>query len=135
MSLEPEIKRVYTSLVRTLELCFDILVLLIVKGFCFLKPIEGFGVSEVVDSDNPNFKPGDLVSGITGWEEYSLIHRTEQLRKIKQDDIPLSFHLGLLGMSFSIVFPCNLCSSLGHRPGRVLDLRRRLPTRIGMKVG
>ncbi|KAL6146978.1 hypothetical protein ACLB2K_057653 [Fragaria x ananassa] len=62
------------------------------------QPIEGFGVSEVVDSDNPNFKPGDLVSGITGWEEYSLIHRTEQLRKIKQDDIPLSFHLGLLGM-------------------------------------
>ncbi|XP_062005432.1 2-alkenal reductase (NADP(+)-dependent) [Rosa rugosa] len=62
------------------------------------KPLEGFGVSQVVDSDNPSFKPGDLISGITGWEEYSLIRRTEQLRKIKQDDIPLSFHLGLLGM-------------------------------------
>lgn len=62
------------------------------------KPIEGFGVSKVVDSDNPSFKPGDLISGITGWEEYSLIRRTEQLRKIKPDDIPLSLHLGLLGM-------------------------------------
>ncbi|XP_050380481.1 2-alkenal reductase (NADP(+)-dependent) isoform X2 [Argentina anserina] len=63
------------------------------------QPIEGFGVSKVVDSDNTSFKPGDLVSGMTRWEEYSLIRRTEQLRKIKQDDdIPLSFRLGLLGM-------------------------------------
>lgn len=61
-------------------------------------PLQGFGVAKVVDSDNPNFKPGDLVSGITGWEEYSLIQNTEQLRKIEQDDIPLSYHIGLLGM-------------------------------------
>jgi len=60
--------------------------------------IEGFGVSRVVDSDIPNFKTGDLVTGITGWEEYSLIHRTEQLRKIQQDEIPLSYYVGLLGM-------------------------------------
>ncbi|KAA8538828.1 hypothetical protein F0562_025520 [Nyssa sinensis] len=60
--------------------------------------IEGFGVSRVLDSDNPNFKPGDLVSGFTGWEEYSLIQKTVQLRKIQQDDIPLSYHVGLLGM-------------------------------------
>ncbi|KVI04568.1 Alcohol dehydrogenase, C-terminal [Cynara cardunculus var. scolymus] len=61
--------------------------------------IEGFGVSKVVDSDDPNFKRGDLVSGITNWEEYSLIHKTDQLRKIEQDDgIPLSYHVGLLGV-------------------------------------
>ncbi|KAF3455193.1 hypothetical protein FNV43_RR05641 [Rhamnella rubrinervis] len=60
--------------------------------------LEGFGVSKVIDSDNPNFKPGDFISGFTGWEEYSLIRKTEQLRKIQQDDIPLSFHVGLLGM-------------------------------------
>lgn len=63
------------------------------------QPVEGFGVSKVVDSDNPNFKPGDLVAGLTGWEEYSLIRKTEQLRKIQPDDhIPLSYHIGLLGM-------------------------------------
>ncbi|KAI3898967.1 hypothetical protein MKW92_010980 [Papaver armeniacum] len=60
--------------------------------------IVGFGVSKVVDSDNENFKIGDIVTGITGWEEYSLIHKTELLRKIQSDDIPLSYHLGLLGM-------------------------------------
>nr|DAD25131.1 TPA_asm: hypothetical protein HUJ06_026595 [Nelumbo nucifera] len=63
-----------------------------------MKVIEGFGVSRVVESDNPNFKPGDLISGLTGWEKYSLITRTAQLRKIQQDDIPLSYHVGLLGM-------------------------------------
>ncbi|KAI4350188.1 hypothetical protein L6164_010694 [Bauhinia variegata] len=60
--------------------------------------IEGFGVSEVVHSDNPNFKPRELITGLTGWEEYSLIQKTEQLRKIQQDGIPLSYHVGLLGM-------------------------------------
>lgn len=67
-----------------------------------MKPLEGFGVSKVIDSDHPNFKTGDFVSGITGWEEYTLIHRTEQLRKIEPDaDIPLSYHVGLLGMILS----------------------------------
>nr|GMC52085.1 2-alkenal reductase (NADP(+)-dependent) [Ipomoea batatas] len=61
--------------------------------------IEGFGVSKVLASSHPDYKPGDLISGFTGWEEYSLIHRTEQLRKIQADnDIPLSYHIGLLGM-------------------------------------
>ncbi|KAJ8450555.1 hypothetical protein Cgig2_020192 [Carnegiea gigantea] len=63
-----------------------------------MKPIEGFGVAKVVDSGDPNFRPGDIVSGFTGWEEYSLIINTKDLRKIQQDDIPLSYHLGLLGM-------------------------------------
>lgn len=60
--------------------------------------IEGFGVSKVLDSDNPDFKLGDIISGFTGWEEYSLIYNTEQLRKIQADDMPLSYHVGLLGM-------------------------------------
>lgn len=63
------------------------------------KALEGFGVSKVIQSDNPNFKAGDYISGFTGWEEYSIITKTDQLRKIEPDDhIPLSFHLGLLGM-------------------------------------
>ncbi|KAI3778242.1 hypothetical protein L2E82_07394 [Cichorium intybus] len=56
--------------------------------------IEGFGVSKVVDSDDPNFKRGEFVAGITNWEEYTLIHKTGQLRTIQQDDgIPLSYHV------------------------------------------
>lgn len=70
-----------------------------------LKPIEGNGVSRVVDSNNPDFKAGDLVSGLTNWEEYSVIKNTGQLKKLqKDDDIPLSYYLGLLGAS-SFTFP------------------------------
>ncbi|KAJ0018360.1 hypothetical protein Pint_11666 [Pistacia integerrima] len=69
------------------------------KGSGLFLVIEGFGVAKVVDSDNPNVKPGDMISGFTGWEEYSLIKRPEQLTKIEPDDeIPLSYHVGLLGM-------------------------------------
>ncbi|KAJ9552853.1 hypothetical protein OSB04_016898 [Centaurea solstitialis] len=61
--------------------------------------IEGYGVAKVVDSDCPDLKSGDIVSGLTNWEEYSLIQNTGQLKKIEQvDGIPLSYHLGLLGM-------------------------------------
>ncbi|KAK1401805.1 hypothetical protein POM88_001410 [Heracleum sosnowskyi] len=66
--------------------------------------MEGFGVSRVLHSKNQNFKAGDVVTGLTGWEEYSVIHNTAQLRKIQQDHddenvpIPLSYHVGLLGM-------------------------------------
>ncbi|WZY76172.1 hypothetical protein YC2023_022556 [Brassica napus] len=64
--------------------------------------IEGFGVARVIDSDDPNYTPGELICGITGWEEYSLLRSSNelQLRKIQLDDaIPLSYHLGLLGMA------------------------------------
>uniref|UniRef100_A0A2N9F400 Enoyl reductase (ER) domain-containing protein n=1 Tax=Fagus sylvatica TaxID=28930 RepID=A0A2N9F400_FAGSY len=62
-------------------------------------PIRGYGVAKVLDSGNPNFKEGDLVRGITGWEEYSLITTpAETLIKIEHTDVPLSYYTGILGM-------------------------------------
>ncbi|XP_048127890.1 2-alkenal reductase (NADP(+)-dependent)-like [Rhodamnia argentea] len=61
-------------------------------------PITGFGVARVVDSANPKFEKGDLVWGITGWEEYSLISPSETFFKIEHTDVPLSYYNGLLGM-------------------------------------
>ncbi|CAM8894563.1 unnamed protein product [Rhodiola kirilowii] len=69
-----------------------------VPPFVLGEAIGGFGVCKVVDSDDPKFKPGDIVCGITGWEEYSFIERAEEFRKIEQRDLPLSYHVGLLGM-------------------------------------
>ncbi|XP_062170023.1 2-alkenal reductase (NADP(+)-dependent)-like [Alnus glutinosa] len=63
-------------------------------------PIFGYGVGKVLDSGHPEFKAGDLVWGMTGWEEYSLITKTEGLIKIKHtDDVPLSYYTGILGMA------------------------------------
>ncbi|XP_071938922.1 2-alkenal reductase (NADP(+)-dependent) isoform X2 [Coffea arabica] len=60
--------------------------------------INGFGVAKVVDSRHPKFEKGDLVWGITGWEEYSLIAEPDSLFKIEHTDVPLSHYTGLLGM-------------------------------------
>ena len=62
-----------------------------------MQPIAGYGVAKVLDSGHPNFKKGDLVWGLTGWEEYSLITTTERLFKIHHTDVPLSYYTGLLG--------------------------------------
>ncbi|CAL9054358.1 unnamed protein product [Musa banksii] len=61
-------------------------------------PITGYGVCKVLDSGHPDFKIGDYVWGITGWEEYSLITSTEGLFKINHTDVPLSYYTGILGM-------------------------------------
>ncbi|KAF8391752.1 hypothetical protein HHK36_021986 [Tetracentron sinense] len=60
--------------------------------------IIGYGVAKVLDSGHPDFKEGDLIWGMTGWEEYSLIPETEALFKIHYTDVPLSYYTGILGM-------------------------------------
>jgi len=70
----------------------------------FFKPLTpgsvifGYGVARVLDSGHPDFRAGDFVWGLTGWEEFSLITAPEFLTKIKYTDIPLSYYTGILGM-------------------------------------
>lgn len=67
-------------------------------SFTLGSPLVGFGVAKVVDSAHPKFKKDDLVWGITGWEEYSIIKAPETLFKIHNTDVPLSYYTGILGM-------------------------------------
>ncbi|KAL6575999.1 hypothetical protein OROHE_000470 [Orobanche hederae] len=61
-------------------------------------PINGAGVAKVVDSSNPNFNKDDLIYGMFGWEEYSLVKSNEVLFKIEHtEDVPLSHYTGILG--------------------------------------
>ncbi|KAM0915252.1 hypothetical protein ACQ4PT_010960 [Festuca glaucescens] len=63
--------------------------------------ITGYGVSQVVRSSLPGLAPGDLVRGITGWEDYSVIKPpfTGLLAKIRPGHgVPLSYYTGILGM-------------------------------------
>ena len=57
--------------------------------FVITQPIKGYGVAKVLDSGHPNFKKDDLVWGLTGWEEYTLITETESLFKIHHTDVPI----------------------------------------------
>jgi NADPH-dependent curcumin reductase CurA len=54
-------------------------------------------VGQVVSSNNANYAEGDYVTGMLGWENYSLSDGA-QLRKIEAGATPLSWHLGILGM-------------------------------------
>ncbi|KAL8262780.1 hypothetical protein R6Q59_024129 [Mikania micrantha] len=60
-------------------------------------PIAGPGVAKALDSGHSNFKKGDLVWGITRWEEYNIINAPETLFKIEHTDVPLSYYTGILG--------------------------------------
>ncbi|XP_037439834.1 2-alkenal reductase (NADP(+)-dependent)-like [Triticum dicoccoides] len=57
-----------------------------------------FSVGRVVASGHPNFKSGDLVWGMSGCEEYTLITDPESLFKINHPELPLSYYTGVLGM-------------------------------------
>ncbi|SFR67720.1 hypothetical protein SAMN05216203_2462 [Marinobacter daqiaonensis] len=59
--------------------------------------MTGEAVSEVVTSNQPDLKPGDLVMGRTGWQTYS-VTTPENLTRIDPSLAPPSAWLGVIGM-------------------------------------
>ncbi|KAL6642403.1 hypothetical protein ACP70R_020584 [Stipagrostis hirtigluma subsp. patula] len=55
-------------------------------------------VCKVVASGHPDFKPGDLLWGVTGWEEYSVIPNPVFFHRINYPEFPLSYYTGVLGV-------------------------------------
>lgn len=60
----------------------------------------GGTVGEVVESRHPKFSAGDLVAGMGGWQEYSVVDALQPgtLRKVDTTHVPLSYYLGAVGM-------------------------------------
>jgi NADPH-dependent curcumin reductase CurA len=56
----------------------------------------GHTVSEVVESRNPSFRPGDLVAGYDGWQQFAVSNGSD-LRKL-DPGFPASAALSVLGM-------------------------------------
>ncbi|MDH3589624.1 MAG: NADP-dependent oxidoreductase [Gammaproteobacteria bacterium] len=54
-------------------------------------------ISRVVQSNHPDYAAGDIISGFTGWQEYSAID-ADTVRRIDPSLAPLSTFLGILGM-------------------------------------
>ncbi|MDZ7642876.1 MAG: NADP-dependent oxidoreductase [Woeseiaceae bacterium] len=59
--------------------------------------LEAGVVGQVIASRNESFAEGDYVSGMLGWENYSVTDGNG-LHKIPSGPAPLSYHLGILGM-------------------------------------
>ena len=72
-------------------------------GPSYAPPLEigevmgGQSVCEVVESNLPNYHPGDIVLAATGWQEFSLSNG-EETQKIDRSLRPISYALGALGM-------------------------------------
>ena len=60
----------------------------------------GGTVGEVVESRNAKYAVGDKVVGMGGWQEYSVVDANAPgaLRKVDTTHVPLSHHLGAVGM-------------------------------------
>src|SRR5215469_8763001 len=72
-------------------------------GPSYAQPVEigevmvGRCVCEVIESNVPNFRPGDTILAGAGWQDYSLA-KGEEVQKIDRALGPISYALGVLGM-------------------------------------
>ena len=57
----------------------------------------GGTVGEIVESNNPRFKPGDKVVGMGGWQDYALSDGRD-LNVVDASHVPLQAYLGPVGM-------------------------------------
>ena len=64
------------------------------------KVMQGGTVGEVVESKSPDYKPGDKVVGMGGWQQYSVVDAgaAGMLRKVDTTHVPISHYLGAVGM-------------------------------------
>ncbi|GLT45429.1 hypothetical protein SLA2020_192600 [Shorea laevis] len=69
----------------------------IIHSFSPDSVLEVYGVAEVMDSTHPDFEKGNIVWGLTGWEQYTTVKNPEKLNKINHI-LPLSYYAGFLGM-------------------------------------
>lgn len=65
--------------------------------------MAGATVSEVIASNHPGYKPGDIVEGRTGWREYAVVAPDQSdyrgpPRRLDPSLAPVSTALGVLGM-------------------------------------
>ena len=66
------------------------------KLIFFVKVVAEFRISKVIDSDNLKFKLGDIYS--------FMLHLASQNREVQLDDIPISYHIGLLSLCITPFF-------------------------------
>ncbi|MBN3767148.1 NADP-dependent oxidoreductase [Burkholderia sp. Ac-20365] len=71
------------------------------KSYAAPQPLNevmiGGTTGEVVESNNPAFKPGDKVVGMFGWQEFGTSDG-KGLQKVDDAHVPLSAYLGPVGM-------------------------------------
>jgi NADPH-dependent curcumin reductase CurA len=60
---------------------------------------RAFSAGTIVASRHPNYREGDTVMDMLGWQEYAISDGSTITRKVKENDLPLSLSLGVLGLN------------------------------------
>ena len=61
--------------------------------------MRAFTAGEVVESRHPDYAPGELVTGLLGWQLYAAVPPIALIRKVTERDVPLSACLHVLGLT------------------------------------
>jgi len=61
--------------------------------------MRAFSAGTIVTSRHPNYREGEAVMGMLGWQEYAISDGSTITRKVKENDLPLSLSLGVLGLN------------------------------------
>src|ERR1700739_4112967 len=61
--------------------------------------MRAFAVGGVIESRSPGYAVGDKVMGIFGWQDYAAAKPQQVMRKVLEEDLPLSLSLGVLGLN------------------------------------
>ncbi|MGW6036897.1 NADP-dependent oxidoreductase [Gordonia terrae] len=61
--------------------------------------MRSFGVGEVIESHAATYAPGDIVAGLTGWQEWAAVAEEDIHRKVDPSQEPVSTAVGILGLT------------------------------------
>lgn len=61
--------------------------------------MRSLAAGKIEASRHPDFKPGELVAGWFGWQDYAAVSAGAVERKVAERDLPLSTALGVLGLN------------------------------------
>ena len=61
--------------------------------------MRSFASGRIEASRHPDYVPGDLVTGMFGWQDYAAVGQSAIQHKITERDLPLSTSLGVLGLN------------------------------------
>lgn len=93
-------------LVRNLYLSFDPTQRGWMAGPSYLPAVglgevmRAFAVGQVVESRNPHFEPGELVSGLLGWQDYCLLDKGAEIMLSKvSTEVPIPLSMSVLGIT------------------------------------
>lgn len=78
--------------------------------------MRAFAVGDVIASRHPDYREGDLVEGLLGWQTHALVAGDAIARKVTETDLPRTYALGVLGLNGTTAY-FGLTESCAPRAG------------------